>query len=332
MLSVLFLVFMPAQGSIAASEDPFWTEGELDYHGHIVSIRAIIKDMLPPTLQQIRLEGCAVSKEKFHQLLERHFMLRPEFSLRNAQTVDDFYISEWASGYSAMAGYDDRLITSTEVEKLFPVEDAELKNLYQQCVAFLAELNIAVAEDIGYICRQSQRSGDSVIALLPYQIEGLSTEYKNHIVSRDNPLRTGKQGTHIMDYPWADFVFDSQLRLVKTEASTFQVASVGALVGDAISWKEVAEKGLAAIIQTQTGLKRTVEGQTDYDEEQFWADFHVRLTKVTPMWMPDLTNRCLPGWAVQYQLYDSKTDDFLLAMTYCANVLTGEVACYQTGY
>ena len=81
------------------------------------------------------------------------------------------------------------------MEKLFPLEDPELRHLYEQCVAFLADLGITAAEDAGYICRQNQKGSDYIIALLPYQIEGLSTEYKNQLVNRDSlqySIKTGQ--------------------------------------------------------------------------------------------------------------------------------------------
>ena len=89
-------------------------------------------------------------------------------------------------------------MTNYEVEQLFPVEEPELRRLYEQCIAFLADLGITAAEDTGYICRQSQKGNDYIIALLPYQIEGLSTEYKNLIVNRDSLQCSGKTGQHIL--------------------------------------------------------------------------------------------------------------------------------------
>ena len=72
-----------------------------------------------------------------------------------------------------------------------------------------------------------------------------------------------------------------------------------------------------------------VEEQEAYDEEQFWKDYQVQLARAMPMWMPNWLNECLPGWCIQYQLYDRTTGDFLFSMVYCADALTGEVAYYQ---
>lgn len=192
-----------------------------------------------------------------HQTLEKHFTLHPELSPKNSQAIDDFYISEWASGYSAVAGYDARVITNDEVEQLFPVEDPELRLLYEQCIAFLADLGITAAEDTGYICRQNQKGNDYIIALLPYQIEGLTTEYKNQIVNRDSLQYSSKTGQHIMDYPWADFVFDCEGQLLKVEMSSFQVSSSKVLNGQV--------KHVTHVFRGQTVLKDIT---VDFDQGQ----------------------------------------------------------------
>lgn len=313
----------------ASAEANFWTEGTMEYHGHIISIHAIVHDTLPSELFQIKMQGSSIKKNVLHQTLEKHFTLHPELSPKNSQVIDDFYISEWAYGYSAVAGYDARLITNDEVEQLFPVEEPELCLLYEKCIAFLADLGITAAEDTGYICRQNQKGNDYIIALLPYQIEGLTTEYKNQIVNRDSLQYSSKTGQHIMDYPWADFVFDCEGQLLKVEMSSFQVSSSKVLNGQPISWEQAAENVLDAIIDTQVSWKKSLENKENYSEDQFWRDYDVQLARVTPMWMPNWLNVCLPGWCIQYQLYDHTTGDFLYSMAYCADALTGEVAYYH---
>lgn len=259
----------------ASAEANFWTEGTLYFHGHTVSIHAIVHDALPSELFQIEVKGSSIKKNVLHQTLEKHFTLHPELSPKNSQVIDDFHISEWASGYSAVAGYDARLITNDEVEQLFPVEDPELRLLYEQCIAFLADFGITAAEDTGYICRQNQKGNDYIIALLPYQIEGLTTEYKNQIVNRDSLQYSSKTGQHIMDYPWADFVFDCEGQLLKVEMSSFQVSSSKVLNGQPISWEQAAENVLDAIIDTQVSLKKSLENKENYSENQFWMDYDV---------------------------------------------------------
>ena len=313
----------------ASADANFWTEGTLEFRGHTIYTHAIVKDTLPSELYQIKMKGKSIKKDVLHQTLQKHFTMHPDFSLKHCQTVDDFYISAWAPGYSAIAGYDVRLITNYQVEKLFPLEDPELRHLYEQCVAFLADLGITAAEDAGYICRQNQKGSDYIIALLPYQIEGLSTEYKNQLANRDSLQYSSKTGQHIMDCPWADFVFDCQGQLLKVEMSSFQISSSKELSGQPISWEQAAENVLAALIDTQVDLKKSVEEQEAYDEEQFWKDYQVQLARAMPMWMPNWLNECLPGWCIQYQLYDRTTGDFLFSMVYCADALTGEVAYYQ---
>lgn len=314
---------------ISLAENDLWTEGTMNVRGHSIDIHAIINDALPAQLQQIKLTGRAVKPDVLFQSLWKDFSLHPDFSPKHSQIVDDYYISMWAEGYSATVGYDARLITNCEVEQLFPIDDPELNNLYGQCVTFLAGQGITTTENAGYICRQIQKNAHYTIVLLPYQIEGLSTEYKNQIINRDSLHHSGKTNQHIMDSPWADFVFDEQNRLVKAEMSLLTIVSAKPLSGNAISWYQAAENVLDAVIATQINIKRTLESQPNYDEEKFWLDYRVQLSRVIPMWMPNWSNICLPGWCVQYQLYDATTGVFQYAMAFCANALTGEVACYH---
>lgn len=115
---------------------------------------------------------------------------------------------------------------------------------------------------------------------------------------------------------------------MKVEMSSFQVSSSKVLNGQPISWEQAAENVLDAIIDTQVGLKKSLENKENYSEDQFWMDYDVQLARVTPMWMPNWHNVCLPGWCIQYQLYDH-TIGFLCSMAYCADALTGEVAYYH---
>lgn len=91
-----------------------------------------ICDAMPAQLQQITLTGRSLSLQAFHSALQAQFTLHPDFSLKNVQTVDDFYISAWADGCSALAGYDDRVITSGLQQ---PTDDAQLSTLYGRCAA-----------------------------------------------------------------------------------------------------------------------------------------------------------------------------------------------------
>ena len=113
----------------ASADANFWTEGTLEFRGHTIYTHAIVKDTLPSELYQIKMKGKSIKKDVLHQTLQKHFTMHPDFSLKHCQTVDDFYISAWAPGYSAIAGYDVRLITNYQVEKLFPLEDPELRHL-----------------------------------------------------------------------------------------------------------------------------------------------------------------------------------------------------------
>lgn len=328
---VIMVLCLSCLTCTASAEESLWTDGTLDIHGHIVDVHAIIQDTMPAELQQIKLKGRLIKKNVFHQTLQKYFTLHPEFNLKNYEPVDDFFFSEWATDYSAVSGYTKDLLDCCEVERLFPIEDPTLSSLYDQCIAVLADLGITATKNVGYIGHHERRGVDYIMALIPYQIEGLSTEYYNQIVSRDSLQYSNKTGMHIMDYPWADFVFDNDLQLVHVQMSSYQVASSKELSGSSISWEQAAVSVLDALIDTWIDTKKTLEHQPDYNEEQFWADYRVQLARALPMWMPNWSNVCVPGWCIQYQLYDSATGDFVYASSYCAQALTGEVAYYPYG-
>lgn len=309
----------------AGAEEDIWTEGVLEIRGHIIDVHAIVDDAMPETLEQITLMGNAMTKRELYQALADHFLLHPDFRQRNSTLSNHAYICMWASGYSGIAGYDDQLITNCEVEQLVPVDDPELCRLYENCTSFLADYGITVTENTGYICQAEQRGEEFTIALLPYQIEGLSTEYKSMIVNREYLQPNSPTEQHILDYPWAEFVFDAQGRLVKAALTMAEAADSKALSGEAIPWEQAAENVLDAVIASYVDLNQLLEEQSDYDEDQFWQDYRVQLSRVLPMWMPDWYNVCQPGWCIQYQLYDAQTGDFLYAISFCANALTGEV-------
>ena len=139
----------------------------------------------------------------------------------------------------------------------------------------------------------------------------------------------------IGDRKLIDIVPDMELEL----RDTFRTVQIQAMQEEETLFKQqekfferqeqAAENVLAALIDTQVDLKKSVEEQEAYDEEQFWKDYQVQLARAMPMWMPNWLNECLPGWCIQYQLYDRTTGDFLFSMVYCADALTGEVAYYQ---
>lgn len=282
-----------------------------------------ICDAMPAQLQQITLTGRSLSLQAFHSALQAQFTLHPDFSLKNVQTVDDFYISAWADGCSALAGYDDRVITGG-LQQL-PEDDAQLSTLYGRCAAFLAELDIEAVQELGYICRRRQKGREVIIALLPYRIAGLATEYRNQLVNRDRLAYADVTAGHIMDAPWADFVFDSDGRLLKAELSLFRVAAAEPLEGQSIRWQQAADAVLAEVADAQVELQRQLGGRPEYDEAAFWAETRVELSHAAPMWMPNWRNECRPGWCVQYRLYDAATGELRCTAAYCADAVTWEV-------
>lgn len=329
--AICFCLTLPA----LAEEGSFWTDGTLDYNGHPVTIHAIVNDNLPEQFQQIRLKGKRIKQATFMEALSHHFTLAEGFGTgTNYETVDDFFIRACAPDCSILAAYwDYDLSNRRKIEQDFPIENPILSEVHEQCVAFLEELGYKATENVGYTTYFSFRSAENcIVVLIPYEIEGLSTEYIDHIVNRSSLSTTSETGSHIMDYPWADFTFNSDLQLVRMEMMTYYVASSSPLSGTPITWQEAAEKVLDYIVPYRVLVRQSDSGETvgdpDYDEEQFWQDYSVRLVRALPMWMPNWSNVCIPGWCIKYEIYNEETD-FFFTQSYCVDIFTGEVAAYK---
>ncbi len=330
---------------VLAEEDSFWTEGPLDYNGHTIPIHAIVNDTLPEQLQQITLKGRKVTQAAFEEALGHHFTLGENFGKTIGQDygfigIDDFYINAWTPEGCNKNG-DSNAYTRVNFDQIYPIEDDTLRTLYEECADFLVEMGYTAAMDAGYICRwnfderKMDEQGDYIIALVPFEIEGLATEFQNQIAHRTTLEKTKKTSGGIMDAPWADFVFDSDLNLIHARMSTYQIASSKPLKGEPISWEQAAISALEHIItssiydaQNFTTLSGRAPDPT-YDEARFWEDFSVRLVRVLPMWMPNWSNICIPGWCIQYEVYRSDTGELLTTRPYGVDIFTGEVAAYQ---
>lgn len=315
--------------STALAEDGLWTVGTLDHQGHSIAIHAIVQADLPEKLCRITMTGRPIPNKAIMQALRQHFELHPAFEAGDSMNLDNAFTGMWADGYSRMAAYDASCFTERAAEDLFPITDPELESIYTSCLSFLESLDITAEPNTGYVCRKHQYGSDTTIVLLPYRIGGLFTEYMNQIVDRSSQPPAGKAALHIMDYPWAAFAFDEQQRLVKLELATLQATGDERLTGQPIPWQQAAEKVLEAVVEDRVVTCSVVLGFTDYDEEQFWKQHRVRISRVMPMWMPNDHNVCLPGWCIQLQLYDAGTGTFLSAHSYCADLFTGEVAKYR---
>lgn len=315
----------------ALAEDGLWTVGTLDYQGHSIGVHAIVQEDLPEELCRITMTGRAIPNKGIMQALKQHFELHTAFEAGDSMNCGNTLTGMWTDGYSRMAAYDARCFTERAAEDLFPITDPALEGIYVSCLSFLESLDITAQVNTGYVCRKHQYGNDTTIVLLPYRIGGLYTEYMNQIVTRSSQPLAGKAAIHIMDYPWAAFAFDEQQRLVKLELATLQATGDERLTGQPMTWQQAAEKVLDMFIEDRISTCRDILGFTDYDEEQFWKQHRVQISRVMPMWMPNDYNVCLPGWCIQLQLYDGETGTFLFAYSYCADLFTGEVAIYRPG-
>ena len=326
-----------------AEEDGFWTDGTLDCNGHTVTIHALVHDELPEQLQQITLKGKKVTQAAFEEALGHHFTLAENFGKRNGEipgfnSYDDCWIDSWAPDNSNKVG--DQSVFDNPFDQLFPIQDAELQTVYDQCADFLAEMGYTAAKDAGYICRwnfderKMDEQGEHIIVKLPFEFEGLTTEYRNQIVHRSSLETSKKSSGGIMDFPWADFVFDSNLNLIHAQMATYQIASSKPLNGEPISWQEVAIPVIQRFADLMVNSFQNPppslgEPDPSYNEDRFWEDFSVTIVRVLPMWMPNWSNVCIPGWCIQYELYDRATGELFGHAECCADIFTGELAVYK---
>ena len=334
--------FLITASHAAAAEQPVWTEGNLVIREHDVRVHALVEDSMPDQLYQVQMTGSRIAKKDFWQALQNHFALHPEMTLQNVEAISNWYISVQAGNGGSVPTLALEA-NQIEIQKLCPITDLALLRIYDACVSCLEALGISSAPN-GFILRQDKTywgttsraaSGNSeyyTSVLIPYLIEGVSTEYRFHIVNRDRMKQTRKSGEQIMDAPYACFLFDDQDRLVKAEISTLKVDTVKDAGQEHISWTEAAGNALAAVLDDRIEERRNLHGDPNYNEECFWQEERVEISRVVPMWMPNRASFCTPGWCIQFQFYDGDTGEYRYGTIKCVNAVTGEVNSFGYGH
>ncbi len=266
-LICIVLLMMVIPGAMA--EECLWTEDIFSYHDQSIQVHAIIDDEFPMPLQRIKIGGLKElpSKEKMKSIILSHFAVVEDFHFDNPYAFFDNYSYD-ASGVWPMSlpSYDWHLVKHHSLSEFFPIRDVVLAGLYQSCLDFLKEMNISVTSHVGYA---SYIQEQYAVILIPYQIEGLSTEYDNHLVDRDQVHYAEDYSRHIMDYPWAHFVFTPDGKLSSISVGMFEVEWKKEMEGTPISWQEAVECVLTDMLIEH---RISTKAKCDWDKHSLDAD------------------------------------------------------------
>ncbi len=328
-LICILLLMLVIPGAVA--EESLWTEDIFPYHYQSIQVHAIIDDEFPMPLQCIKIGGLKElpSKEKMKSVILSHFTVTDGFHFDDRSAfIDNYSYGVGSVRPVFLRLYDPHLIAHQPLSQVFPIQDATLAGLYQSCLDFLEEMNIAVTPYVGYASYVEEQYA---VILIPYQIEGLSTEYDNQLVDRDRLRYSEDYSRHIMDYPWAAFAFTPDGKLSNIDLSLFEPVWIKEMKGTPISWQEAAEHVLTDMLtehRVSTNAKCDWDKQSldaDEFEAYFFQTYTVKLVRVLPMWLPDWENVCAPGWCIRYELYDRETGKFIQSVDRCVHAVTGNV-------
>jgi hypothetical protein len=322
---VLCMLLLPA-----ARAEEGWMQETLLYQGHEIEVNGFVQEWFPWPLQQVKIAGAPLEKQLLLSALEQHFRLAPGFHVQDS--VDDYYYPSGASGYKDNWYFICQWLM--DIDHSFRLDVPEIREAYDACMAFLSSVGIQGVYGAGYAC---YFSGFDIVApedlaahettrlrfLIPYDIAGLSTEYDMMIVNRSYVQPSDNTSRHIMDYPFAMFVFDETGALFVANLSSYRVSSAQPLEGRAISWTQAVAAALDSHIIGHDFVLPGGENQPAHDP-QFFDKYHIRVVRVLPMWMPNWFNVCLPGWCVQVQLYDQATGAFIRPFSIAIDARTGE--------
>ncbi len=328
-LICILLLMLVIPGAVA--EKSLWTEDIFPYHDQSIQVHAIIDDEFPLPLQRIKIRGLKElpSKKKMESIILSHFTVVEDFRFDNPYAFFENY-SYGTGGIQPvfLLTYNSDLISYYPLSQFFQIQDVVLAELYQSCLDFLGDLNIVTTSHVGYASYVEEQY---TVILIPYQIEGLSTEYKNNLVNRNRVHYIESYERSIMDYPWAAFAFTPDEKLINISVSLFEVEWKKEMEGTPISWSKAAECVLTDMLtEHRVSTKAKCDGDkqsldVDDFEDYFFKTYTIKLVRVLPMWLPDWENVCVPGWCIRYELYDRETGEFIQSVDRCVHAVTGKV-------
>jgi hypothetical protein len=307
---------------MAEAEDHFYHD-ELEYYGHTIVIDAAATLDYPLPLQEITIKGAGLDPEQVFDVLRLQFDLHPAFQLDNHEA---FYLSYGANMIKDNYGYTSDPYFHAPINQYFPVLDLVLTDLSERCFAFLNAIGIQGNRNDGFACYFSGRDiipasqfklgkDHRLRILIPYDIEGLSTEYRSMLAPRGDTNTVG----HILDYPFAVFAFDDQSQLITAQISCYAVTGRQEIDGSPISWQKAVEAAMDTVIEKNPSRKGRAVGEY---RDAYFSQYNVRVARVLPMWLPDWGDTLRPGWCVQFHLYNRLTGEFLLAYDIAVDAVT----------
>ena len=332
--SVILVVTLLCASSAVNAEDNLWTDESIIYHDRVIQVHAMIDDQFPTPLKQIEIVKKQIPDTTIETALRAHFTL-----------IDGFdFTKPWFDGYLYRAGgaspriplCDFRVFNEHEFGEFFPIQDETLAQVNEQCRAFLEDVGYIATPSVGYIYYTPEfarpEGGETYIfALVPYQLAGLSTEYKCNIVTRDRIELSDVTGLSILEYPWAAFTLTTDCRLIRLDMSCYEIGWEKSWPGNPISWQEAIVEIVEDMLTSHPVPIKTEEAaaaaylEAESYEQFFFDHYTATVVRVLPMWLPNWGNVCIPGWCVRMEFHDKATGEFLAAIDRCVVATTGEV-------
>ena len=323
----LACLFLLPQGH---AEGGKWLETTLDFRGYPLEVKGYIWEDYPMPLKQVQLEAGNLDINKAIAALRQYFELsRPAQQM--VFLIELHYFSyglkglehNWLTGWQ----YDH------DIAQVFDLEDKKVQNLYEIALAYLEHIGRKGMRNVGYACHYAgyevipkaqfgSRAGDKFRIHITLDIDGLSTMHESGMVSRGLVQPSDITSRYLMDYPYAVFMFDTQYQLVLMGMSFYRIQGENALEGSPITWQEAVFKVLEAP-RAQAYFRVGEDLGTDELAQRLFSQYRVRVVRVYPLWMPGWLNLCIPGWGVQIQLYDARTDEFVISFHFSVDARTG---------
>lgn len=307
-----------------------WLETTLDFRGYPLEVKGYIWEDYPLPLKQVQLIAGDLDIHQATAALGQYF----ELSRPAEQVVfqnEPHYFSYGLKGLEAnwLTGWQ----YDHDIDQVFDLEDPQVQNLYEKALAYLEHIGYKGMRNVGYACHYAgyeiipkaqfgTRAGDKFRIHITLDIDGLSTMQEAGMVSRGLVQPSDITSRYMMDYPYAVFMFDTQYQLVLMGMSFYRIQGERALEGPPIPWQEAVFKVLEAP-RAQAYFRVGEDLGPDELAKRLFSQYRVRLVRVYPLWMPGWLNLCIPGWGVQIQLYDARTDEFVISFYFSVDARTG---------
>lgn len=328
-IAVLFISVFPARAT--AKDQNTANSYNLDYYGYDIPVHVMDDLNFPLPLYKIQLKGADLNVDEVSAALKMQFDLHPKFECTGKAS---HYIEFGVNGLKDNYGYTTEPFYKVDFNQLFPIKNPDLVECYNKCLQFLNSIGIKGKINVGYACCFLGREiisfsqiGDNedqrIRILIPYDIDGLSTEYRNLLVNRNKVSSTYDSSVHILDYPFSVFVFNTNYQLLGVSLGCYMKSEEMRIDGLPITWMQAVTSALDYVMDNNPSRAGdSIEAYRD----TYFSEYAVCVSRIFPLWLPDWGNNLWPGWCVQIHLYNSTDGSFLLAYELAVNALTGQVA------